>query len=211
MRLAHGSGLEGLRGMDYFSRGRGRAASSGRCSASTRQTLRAIVDEAGLDAGRRSVSNADTDYERVRWRQVLPQLAALGLDARAAGAVRLARMRDADRALGAMAERAYAEVAVDGADGGASIEPRLARGAAARRRRPRRCSACSMPSAGGRKPHALGAGRALDRPAAARSRSATTLHGCIVRSDGDDDPDRREPLSGARAQRARQRRNVTPH
>ena len=48
MRLAHGSGIEGLRGMDRFAHGRGLPRSSGRCSASSRRTLR---DGASTAAG----------------------------------------------------------------------------------------------------------------------------------------------------------------
>ena len=40
-----------------------------------------MVDAAGLTPVA-DPTNADLDYERVRWRQALPQLAALGLDAR---------------------------------------------------------------------------------------------------------------------------------
>ena len=112
MRLAHGSGIEGLRGMDYLRRGRGRHASSGRCSASIPRDLRAVVDARRAHPGRRSL-NADPDYERVRWRKMLPQLAALGLDARAASRSSRAACATPTAALDAMAGEAFAEVMID--------------------------------------------------------------------------------------------------
>ncbi|MDR3474465.1 MAG: tRNA lysidine(34) synthetase TilS [Devosia sp.] len=79
MRLAHGSGFDGLRGMTAMGEvERVRVfrplldVPSGR--------LRALVAAAGLRPVVDS-SNLDRHYERVRWRQALPQLAELGLGA----------------------------------------------------------------------------------------------------------------------------------
>jgi tRNA(Ile)-lysidine synthase TilS/MesJ len=44
-----------------------------------------VVDRAGFPPVT-DPSNTDLDYERVRWRQMLPQLAALGLDSPAGSA-----------------------------------------------------------------------------------------------------------------------------
>ena len=54
MRLAHGSGIEGLRGMDRFARSRA-AGFSGRCLAVEPETLRDDRRRCGADAGARSV------------------------------------------------------------------------------------------------------------------------------------------------------------
>src|SRR5690606_24813871 len=99
MRLAHGSGIEGLRGMDMFSqlgdllivRPLLRVAPDALHEVVAEAELRAVTDP----------SNSDLDYERVRWRQLLPQLGALGLTPD-----RLSRfsdrMRDAETALVSM-------------------------------------------------------------------------------------------------------------
>lgn len=101
MRLAHGSGIEGLRGMDYSAEIAGLLIVRPLLGVDPAE-LASIVTAAGL-IGVADPSNVDSHYERVRLRQMLPQLAALGLDARRLS--RFAdRMRDADAALDAMAE-----------------------------------------------------------------------------------------------------------
>ncbi|RYE87373.1 MAG: tRNA lysidine(34) synthetase TilS [Hyphomicrobiales bacterium] len=108
MRLAHGSGVEGLRGMDYFTE-LGDLKLVRPLLGVDPDQLKAIVAEAGL-VPVTDPSNADLDYERVRWRQALPLLTALGLDPQRVG--RFAeRMRDADRALEQVASHAFAEIA----------------------------------------------------------------------------------------------------
>lgn len=79
MRLAHGSGLAGLRGMAPLAEVEGVAVARPLLALS-RAELAAIVADAGLTP-MADPSNDDPHYERVRWRQALPQLAALGLDA----------------------------------------------------------------------------------------------------------------------------------
>ena len=79
MRMAHGSGLEGLRGMGVLAEVEGVRVFRP-LLAVPRDTLLAIVAMAGLIPVA-DPSNDDRHYERVRWRQALPQLAALGLDA----------------------------------------------------------------------------------------------------------------------------------
>jgi tRNA(Ile)-lysidine synthase len=94
MRLAHGSGIEGLRGMDTFSEVGGITIVRPLLSVAP-EALRAVVDAAGLTPVV-DPSNSDLDYERVRWRQMLRPLAELGLDARRLEQF-ASRMRDADR------------------------------------------------------------------------------------------------------------------
>ena len=179
MRMAHGSGLEGLRGMDYVSK-IGELTIIRPLLGVDPLDLRAVVDTAGI-VPVADPSNADIDYERVRWRQAMPRLAALGLDAKRLG--RFAeRMRDADRALENLTSRAFAEVSVSDTLKTVLIDRallmRLPRAVAVR------VVGRALDRVGNRqKPHALAAVEALtDR--LVRERVRTTLHGCIVRSDG---------------------------
>ena len=77
MRLAHGSGIDGLRGMDRFSFVEGCEVVRPLLGVHP-ELLREIVSDAGL-APAKDPSNADENYERVRWRLMLPALEALGL------------------------------------------------------------------------------------------------------------------------------------
>jgi len=79
MRLAHGSGLEGLRGMDAMSEMEGLKLFRPLLDV-PHAGLAAVVAAAGI-VPVTDPSNADPNYERVRWRQALPALADLGLDA----------------------------------------------------------------------------------------------------------------------------------
>ncbi len=199
MRLAHGSGLEGLRGMDYFSELGDLQVVRPLLHADPDQ-LRAIVADAGLTPVA-DPSNADLDYERVRWRQVMPLLASLGLDATRIG--RFAdRMRDADRAIEQLASRALA------AEIGSDMHTR--------ERRLKRSYLRAQPHAvavrlvqrmldevgGGQKPHALGAVEALtDR--LIRESCKVTLHGCVIDADGETIRILPEPGRAAAAERRR--------
>jgi tRNA(Ile)-lysidine synthase len=177
MRLAHGSGVEGLRGMDYHSDIEGLTIIRPLLGMEPAE-LWHLVEAAGLEAIS-DPSNSDVDYERVRWRQAMPQLAALGLDAR-----RLAkfadRMRDADRALLDMSSQAFAQVAVS-ADGAQAVIERSLLWQLPRAVAVRLVARTLAAVGGGTKPHALAAVEALtDR--LIREPVRTTLHGCIVRS-----------------------------
>jgi tRNA(Ile)-lysidine synthase len=77
MRMAHGSGIDGLRGMDALSVVEGCAIARPLLGVDPVQ-LRAVVDAAGIIPAA-DPSNLDPAYERVRWRQLLPALAAEGL------------------------------------------------------------------------------------------------------------------------------------
>ncbi|HVW91650.1 MAG TPA: tRNA lysidine(34) synthetase TilS [Devosia sp.] len=112
MRLAHGSGLDGLRGMSAFAEVEGVPVFRPLLGVPPEQ-LRAVVAAAGL-APVADPSNADEHYERVRWRGALPLLDELGLDAGALA--RFARRAgEADDAIALMAEaRLRALAVVDG-------------------------------------------------------------------------------------------------
>lgn len=179
MRLAHGSGIEGLRGMDYFADVAGLVVVRPLLGVDPADLAKLVAASAFEPV--RDPSNADTDYERVRWRQMLPQLAALGLDARRLS--RFAdRMRDADQALAGMA----AVVATE-------FDPAAGSGSMAR------TSLIKLPRAvairvvtrlldqvgGGQKPHDLAPVEALtDRLRTEPALKRTSLHGCLVSSDG---------------------------
>ena len=177
MRLAHGSGVEGLRGMDYFAEVAGLAICRPLLGVDPAD-LAALVAAAGL-APVFDPSNRDTDYERVRWRQMLPQLAALGLDPRRLS--RFAdRMRDADEAIIALA----ATIEVEETPGAANLQRQALIDA------PRAVAIRAMANllrqvGGARKPHDLAPVEALtDRLRAEVALKRTSLHGCLVSSDG---------------------------
>lgn len=198
MRLAHGSGLEGLRGMDYATGLSGIQIVRPLLGLDP-AALRAVVDAAGL-APVVDPSNADTGYERVRWRQMLPLLAGLGLTAERLAHFAL-RARDADRALNILCGEPFFEISRRSGDGFVVIDRSLLMSV------PRaiavRIVQRALDEIGGRqKPHALAAvERFTDR--LIREPVNATLHGCIVRTDGADIRIEREPLSGNRL-RARQ-------
>lgn len=111
MRMAHGSGLEGLRGMDAIAEVEGVRVVRPLLGV-PRALLAALVVEAGLSPVA-DPSNDDPHYERVRWRQAMPQLAVLGLDTDRL--VQLAqRAGEADAAVGQWAAASFVElVSVD--------------------------------------------------------------------------------------------------
>ncbi len=201
MRLAHGSGVEGLRGMDFVSEIEGVTVMRPLLDADP-DALAALVRREGL-VPVVDPSNLDTDYERVRWRQALPQLADLGLDA--ATLVRFARrMGEADAALGEIADAAFdAVVALDGF-GAAEIDRE-----ALRKLSPaigQRVLARTLRVVGGRqKPNALAPVEALaERLRGGEEIARTTLLGTILRADADivvlaREPGRARPADSALA------------
>src|SRR5690606_35048773 len=70
MRLAHGSGIEGLKARTPLSQVEGVPVFRPLLDVEP-ASLAALVEEAGL-APARDPSNEDTAYERVRWRKLLP-------------------------------------------------------------------------------------------------------------------------------------------
>jgi tRNA(Ile)-lysidine synthase len=119
MRLAHGSGLAGLRGMTSHAVVEGVPVFRPFLDVS-RAALAAVVARSGL-APVSDPSNVDPHYERARWRAGLPALAALGLDAPALAAF-ARRAGEADAALGQWAETVLtAELTLD--DFGAATLP----------------------------------------------------------------------------------------
>jgi len=118
MRLAHGSGIDGLKGMTSLSSVEGVRVFRPLLDVEP-QALRAVIDEAGLVPAH-DPSNDDDAYERVRWRRLLPSLAREGLDG--AALVRFAaRMAEADQALSSFAAAGYSELVAFDGFGAASI------------------------------------------------------------------------------------------
>ncbi len=197
MRLAHGSGVEGLRGMDYFAEVGGIMLVRPLLGIEKAQ-LQRVIAAAGL-APAADPSNNDSTYERVRWRQMMPQLAAMGLDAR-----RLARfadrMRDADTALDEMAATIVPEL--DEATGVRTLS-REALQKAPRAVAIRAFRNLLQATGGGGKPHDLAPVEVLvDRLRADPALKRTSLHGCLVSSDGTTVAVAPEPGRSAKAGRA---------
>ena len=190
MRLAHGSGIEGLKGMNTLSQVEGVAVFRPLLDVEP-ASMALVVEEAGLDPVN-DPSNADMAYERVRWRKRLPSLAEDGLDS--ATLARFAtRMADADLALAQMADAAFAELAALDAFGAASL-PQAAFHALS----PaigRRVLARTLNIVGGRqKPRALGQIEKLyDQIAMGDLPRAATLLGAVVRLKGQNMTVSREP------------------
>ena len=107
MRMAHGSGIEGLKGMSAFADVEGVRIFRPLLDVDP-APLRALVIGAGLTPAE-DPSNSDSHYERVRWRAALPALAELGLDS-ATLAILAARMAEADAAIAQMADLSFAEI-----------------------------------------------------------------------------------------------------
>ena len=178
MRMAHGSGLEGLKGMSATAEVEGIAVHRPLLGIDP-ASLREIVLAAGLVPAE-DPSNHDTHYERVRWRQAMPTLAALGLDA-ATIAQFAERAADADAAIAQMADGCFAEIVRLDGFGAARIElaPFVGLSPAISTRLLGRV----LNIVGGRqKPRALGQVERLRQSIADNTLAkATTVLGCVIR------------------------------
>lgn len=181
MRLAHGSGIEGLRAMTPMSRVEGIMVFRPLLDVEP-SSLASQVAEAGLQPAH-DPSNTDSAYERVRWRKLLPALAEQGLDSAALSRF-ATRMAEADLALAQMADAAFAELVTLDGFGAASV-PREAFHALS----PaigRKVLGRVLNIVGGRqKPRALGqVERLYDQIAQGELPRAATLLGAVVRLKG---------------------------
>lgn len=179
MRLAHGSGVEGLKGMASMTTLEGVRVHRPLLDLDP-VALQAVIAEAGLSPAE-DPSNSDPHYERVRWRNAMPQLAELGLDAPTLA--RFAqRMGEADAAIAQMADSYFdALVTLDGFGAGridhadyAALSPAIAV----------RLLGRVLNIVGGRqKPRALGLVERLQNTLATGDLAkAATAHGCVVRT-----------------------------
>lgn len=119
MRLAHGSGLEGLKGMTAMAQVEGIRVHRPLLDVAP-EALREIVDSAGL-VPVADPSNLDPHYERVRWRQAMPMLEELGLGV-ATLATFATRMGEADAAIAQLADACFSEIVRLDGFGAARIE-----------------------------------------------------------------------------------------
>lgn len=178
MRMAHGSGIEGLKGMTGMADIEGIRVHRLLLGVDP-AALRSVVDAAGLTPAE-DPSNADPHYERVRWRKAMPQLAALGLDAGALGLF-ATRMAEADAAIVQMADGCFTEIVRLDGFGAARIElaPFVGLSPAISTRLLGRV----LNIVGGRqKPRALGQVERLRQTIAnAGLAKATTVLGCVIR------------------------------
>ena len=190
MRMAHGSGIEGLKGMTTLSLVEGVPVFRPLLDVEP-TTLAALVADAGL-VPIRDPSNDDPAYERVRWRRLLPALAEEGLDG-AALARFATRMAEADTALAQLADAAFAELVTLDGFGAASL-PRSAFHALSPAIGRRVLSRVLNIVGGRQKPRALGqVERLYDQIAAGDLPRAATLLGAVVRLRGENLVVSREP------------------
>ena len=182
MRFAHGSGIDGLRGMDQIARVEGCDIFRPLLGIHP-DDLAEIVSEAGL-AAVADPSNRDRHYERVRWRQVLPSLEALGLELRRFGKF-AERMADATRLVEAAADAARLDLLEVRDDG----HCRLPHGAFAALNPlvgARLLGQLLETTSGDYRAAPLGALETLvARLGLLLPLKPTTLHGCVVSSDGE--------------------------
>lgn len=178
MRLAHGSGVDGLKGMARFVTMAGVTLHRPLLDVDS-AALRALVHAAGLVPAA-DPSNADDHYERVRWRLAMPELARLGLDA-ATLAQFAERMGEVDAALAQMSDACFAElVTLDGfGSARVTLAPFVGLGAAVSTRILGRV----LNIVGGRqRPRALGQVERLRQAIVTQSLPrSTTVLGCVVR------------------------------
>jgi tRNA(Ile)-lysidine synthase len=182
MRMAHGSGIEGLRGMDQLSFVEGCEIYRPLLGVDP-ELLAEVVEKAGLTPAR-DASNNDRHYERVRWRQLLPMLAEMGLEPKRIGKF-AERMSWATALVSDAAETEWPALALPRAGGGYEmrqgrfmvLNPLIAA---------RILGQMLTLVSGDRRDPPLGALESL----AARLRTwepmkPATLHGCIVSADGE--------------------------
>lgn len=118
MRLAHGSGIDGLKGMNGLSFVEGCRVSRPLLGVRP-ETLRQVVRAAGLVPAE-DPSNTDPHYERVRWRQFQPQLDAMGLTIERLS-VFADRLSDAADLINDQAEQAHRELVTPLGEGRVSL------------------------------------------------------------------------------------------
>lgn len=194
MRMAHGSGIEGLKAMLPLSMVEGVMVFRPFLSV-PKVELVAVVDAAGLTPAR-DPSNDDAHYERVRWRAMLPQLAALGLTPQRL-AMMAARLGEADEAI---ASAATALIAKSAERNGETMSLPLARLTGVPRAVGIRALGRALGEIGGAgKAHDLAALEALfERLAAGGTMKPTTLHGCVIAIAGANLTIWRESVRGSR-------------
>ncbi len=205
MRLAHGSGIDGLSGMREEQLVAGVRVVRPLLDVAP-EPLRALVGAAGLHPVE-DPSNADRAYERVRWRQALPQLGELGLTADRL-ATFASRMRLAAELVEDAASGAHAQL-VEPIDGGGLALSRAGLVALNPLVQVALLGQMLQQVSGDPGPVPLAALERICRHiASGELQSATTLHGCIVSARGKLIKLRRE---GARRSRTQEQGEKPPN
>ena len=194
LRLARGSGVDGLSGMAPVARADDLVWLRP-LLAVRRAALRDWLAARGV-AWAEDASNADPRFERVRARTALPLVAPLGLgpERLAATAAAMARAREAlERATAELAARAVEA----GPAGDLALDPGALAGAPAEIRL--RLIAAALCWVGGARyrPRLTRLEAALAAIEAGRVGHGLTLHGCVLRSRGGRVAIRREPAAAA--------------
>jgi tRNA(Ile)-lysidine synthase len=190
MRLARGSGVDGLSGMAAVTAAEGILWLRPLLGVRRAELRRWLMAE-GV-AWAEDPSNADARFDRVRARAALPALEALGLgaDRLAATAGRMARAREA-------LEQATAELAraslTTGDAGDLTLEAAPLRSAAAELRLRLLAGALCWVSGAAYRPRLVRLEAALAAVEAGAVGHGITLHGCVLRARGGRVTVRREP------------------
>lgn len=202
MRMAHGSGIEGLRGMLPSSLAEGNIWIVRPLLDVGKAELEQVVADAGLTPAQ-DPSNADTHYERVRWRAIMPQLEALGLDSRrlAKLASRAAEANEAIESAAAAAIAKYQNEPHIGMDLPLSILSGVPAAVGIRTLG----RALAMTGKAGKSRDLSGIEQLFARLVGGPVKPLT-LHGCVVASDGETVSIRRE---GARKTAPKTRKTET--
>lgn len=181
MRLAHGSGLEGLGGMAPFSEVAG-VRLFRPFLATSRHELQAVAAAAGLEPVA-DPSNADTSFERVRWREAAAGLADLGLTAERMADFAV-RAGAANAALAQWAVREFPRIAQFGVTGAVQLD--LAALAALPLAVRVKVLARALALCGGaRNPRALAPVERLAADLVSMDKLQRTVLGCWLRRQGD--------------------------
>lgn len=179
MRLAHGSGLTGLGAMGAFGMVEGVRVFRPLLGIEP-SSLHQLISAAGISAVA-DPSNTNADFERVRWRGVLPVLSGLGLDA-GRFALFSKRARRADIALQQMAQEAFSRIGMSDGFGVIRID-RTAFAALAAELQVRVVRMALNAAGGAQKPFGLQQVEALvERFADPQARPQVTLMGCTITS-----------------------------
>jgi tRNA(Ile)-lysidine synthase len=190
MRLARGSGVDGLSAMAAASRGDGLVWMRPLLGV-RRATLRAVLEAEGVGWAE-DPGNADARFERVRARAALDPLAGLGLGPGrlAATAAAMARARAALEAATAELARASLEA---GPVGDLALEPGPLRAAPEELRLRLLAGALCWVSGAAYRPRLARLEAALAAVTGGGVGHGLTLHGCVLRQRGGRVAIRREP------------------
>jgi tRNA(Ile)-lysidine synthase len=190
MRMAHGSGIGGIGGMLPFAMTEYGFAVARPLLGVPKADLEAVVRAAGLTPAH-DPSNDSDDYERVRWRRMMPALAEMGLDARRLAKL-ASRAADASQAIESAADSLIAKYTDE-----PLVDFEL----------PVEAMTHVPPAVGvrvvGRALELIGKARKsrdlspieslFERLSSGGALKPTTLHGCLIESDGRTISIRREP------------------